>query len=140
MLGNIEWSARPSNSSFIQHSENLLDESGATIPGLTVDLRIRQGLYVQDCRYDFSVFQIKGGRRLRVYQINVRPIDKSSHTESNGEIWFGSHHHFGERAERFPSEITLGCDHHEEWFRLFLKNANIDFGGKYIPPQHSGWF
>jgi hypothetical protein len=133
MIGDLDWNEKPSNSAFLEATSLLFDDTGATVPGLTVELRVRAGIYPEDCRFDFSLFQVKGSRRMRAYQINVRPVNKPSHTEPNGEIWYGSHHHFGERAE-IILDTGLGCDHHEKWFKLFLKNANIKFGGRYLPP------
>jgi hypothetical protein len=134
LLGDLIWEEKPNNTAFITFNASLLDETGATIPGLTLVLSVRLGMYEHDCRLDFGIFQFKGGKRQRAYQINVRPWDKSSHTEPNGEIWYGPHEHIGARAQKFPNSVQLGCSDHEEWFKLFLVNANIKFGGKYYPP------
>lgn len=134
MLGDLDWDESPTNSNFLSVSENLLDDTGATIPGLSAQLVVRRGRYSHDCRFDFGIFKVMGPRKLRVYQINVRPPSKRSHRNANGTWLHGPHQHFGERAETFEPPLTLGCEDHEKWFGEFLKRAKISFGGKYLPP------
>lgn len=135
IAGDLDWSEKPTNSAFLVAGANLLDTDGATIPGLTVELHYRRGsIAPDDCKYAFIIFLFKGGKKRRLYQIDVRPKDKSSHTGENGK-WFGPHQHFGERAAPFKDDLGLDCPDHEKWFRFFLKLANIQFGGKYIPPE-----
>lgn len=133
MVGDLDWSEKPSNSNFLMATFTLFDEQGASIPGLTVDICVRRGRYQEDCRYEFGVFKLKGGKRLRAYQINVRARDKVSHNSEEGP-WFGAHQHYGDKAIKFDPELAITCGHHEGWFTEFLKRANIGHGGKYVPP------
>lgn len=45
LLGDLIWEEKPNNTAFVAFNANLLDESGATIPSLTVVLSVRLGVY-----------------------------------------------------------------------------------------------
>lgn len=137
IAADLDWNERPNNSNFLAATANILDENGATIPGLTMELAYRRGRIAEDCKYDFSIFSLRGNRKRRVYQINVVAPDRWAHIDGDG-TWFGPHQHFGERAARIEPDPGLGCTDHEKWFRLFLKQANIQFSGKYLPAEIQG--
>lgn len=107
----------------------VLDEDGATIPGLTLEIKYRQGLVVDDCKYTFTLFQYKNKIRARVYQIEVVPPDQQSHTEP-GQVLFGPHYHFGELYQVKELHEHLGCPDFEQWFSLFCERASIIFSGR----------
>ena len=133
MASDLEWRDSPTNSNYVAATDTLVDGTGASIPGVFYELQVRRGRYVEDCRFEYGIFKIKGGRRHRLYQINIKPPSQRSHRGQDGAWWYGPHQHFGNRAERFDPQPAFGCDH-EAWFREFLKRANISFGGKYQPP------
>lgn len=130
---DLEWSERPNNSRLLQSVATLLDDDGATIPGVTVELRYRHGTVADECKYLFTLFLFRGNRE-RIYQLEVVPPHQRSHRHEGGEWWYGPHQHFGHRAEKLPDEVTVGCDDHENCFRVFLRLANIQFSGRYLPP------
>jgi hypothetical protein len=132
--GDIEWNNKPSNSSYIQASFVIEDENRITIPGLTVELHYRRGLIESECKYSFGIYQLKDGKKLRSYQLEVCPPDKQSHNEPEKKL-FGPHHHIGTLIECMDSVSHLGCQNHDEWFRQFLKRGNIQFNGAYNPPD-----
>jgi hypothetical protein len=134
MTGDLEWNERPNESLILVAGSNLLDEVGATIPGLTVELFYRRTVVRGEYRYLFTMFQLKGNKKLRAYQIEVVPPEKQSHVE-DGEIWFGPHQHFGERAAKFLNGEAVYGNDHEAWFHTFLAVAKIQFPGKYYPPE-----
>lgn len=134
MNGDLDWEEKPNHSAYLEVSRTLTDENGATIPGLTVSLRYRIGRIVEDCKYDFTIFTFHKNKRRRAYQLDIRPENVSCHTGSDG-IWYGPHQHFGERAAQIEYDKTWGCPDHEKWFRLFLLNAGIQYGGKYYHPE-----
>ena len=140
LIGDLTWEEKPTNSSFLVFSSVLVDGSGATLPGFTVEFLVRRGRFLDDCRFDFGLFKLKGQRRLRVYQINVMSRERISHREPNGEQWFGPHQHFGERAEKFGAEVVLGCADHEKWFHEFIDRAHVNFGGRYVSPTLGSLF
>jgi len=129
LANDLEWKSAPTNTAFFQATSPLADDNGVTIPGLSVDLQYRRGMLMDECKYKFTIFLFRG-RRHRLYQIEVVPPDQPSHTE-NGKKWYGPHQHFGDRAEKIDEK--LGCNDHEEWFKVFLKRANIG-PAKYMPP------
>ena len=130
--GDLAWAERPNNSNLLLATTPLLDDTGATIPGLTAELRFRRGVVSDRCKYQFSIFSFRGNRE-RVYQIEIVPPDQKCHRQ-DGVPWYGPHQHFGHRAAKMPEGVTVGCTDHEECFRVFLKLANIQFSGKYLPP------
>ena len=132
MAGDLEWKGAPSGTAFFEAKANLLDENGATIPGLTVSLQYRRGMLIDECKFKFTIFLFRG-RPHRLYQIEVVPPNQPSHTE-DGKKWYGSHQHFGPKAAKIEEAEKLGCAHHEDWFRVFLRRANVGFSGKYLPP------
>lgn len=132
MTEDLDWRDSPTNSNYLAATDTLLDNTGASIPGVSYELQVRRGRYTEDCRFELGVFRLKGGKRHRVYQINVCPENKRSHKGPEG-WWYGPHQHFGNRAQRFEPPVHLGCDH-AAWFKEFLKRANIRFSGKYLPP------
>ncbi len=138
MANDLDWDDRPPDSNYLSDTDSLLDRSGASIPGVSYELQVRRGRYKADCNYVFAVFKMKGGRRHPVYRIDVVPQDKRKHKGPDG-WWYGPHQHFGTRAEKFDPPVTLGCDH-EAWFKEFLKRANIQFSGKYLPPTSTELF
>jgi hypothetical protein len=71
MTEDLDWRDSPTNSNYLAATDTLLDKTGASIPGVSYELQVRRGRYAEDCRFEFGVFKIKGGKRHRVYQINV---------------------------------------------------------------------
>lgn len=139
IVDEMSWEDKPSNSHFLMWSPLLVDPDGATIPGLLVELCVRRGSIGSDCRYDFGLFQVKGARRLRAYQINVRPWNRVSHIEQ-GAQWYGPHEHYGEAAAKLDSHIQFGCEHHLDWFELFLQRAKISYTGRRVAPFEASLF
>lgn len=137
MVGNFDWSEKPNNTNFLQAKFLLAHSDGSTIPGLSVDLRVRLGRVGEDCLFNFSIFKLKNGRPLRLYQAIVQPENKVSHQTREGP-WFGPYQHFGERAEKFGNDAPKGCAEYEAWFREFLKRGNIQFGGSCTLPPAQG--
>lgn len=62
------------------------DETGAILPGLTMQLVVKRPVVVDRCLYEFGLFQLEHGVRRRVFQLNVSPADKRSHNGPQGPI------------------------------------------------------
>lgn len=112
---------------------HLKDSEGKTIIEHTVELQHRTGRYQDECKYTFTIFRLVP-RKTRLYQIEVAPKDHKSHAEA-GKGYYGPHQHFGDRYETLEESRDLGCKDFEDWFRVFLKRANIGFSGTYSPPD-----
>ena len=131
-VDRLTWDASPTHSAQQVFSCPIMDSAGTTVPGLTLELAFRVPPFRDDCKYTFTVFSFDPGGRRRAYQLEVVPIDDQSHI-GDDKICRGPHEHIGE----FVQEVRVGdlnCRHHEQWFREFLKRANINFGGLYLGP------
>lgn len=135
---DLTWSAEPNKSLTMVFSAGVLDENGATVQGLTVDLSFRTPARVDDCRYSFTLFTFRPTGKKRAYQLAVMPEHLRGHVDARGEIR-GPHQHIGNlvEPERMPH---LGCKNHEQWFRIFLDRANIKHSGRYFGPFEGGLF
>lgn len=135
---DLIWSDSPEHSSFKVFSRPLVDETGATIAGLTLELTYRVPNYADDCRYSFSVFAFRPGGKKRVYGLDIVPNDVRSHTDEKVTL-SGPHQHIGDKVDLIRIG-QLDCRSHEQWFRHFLTTANIQFGGRYFGPFDGGLF
>lgn len=136
LLGDLAWGADPTQSRYQLARFLVADDDGATIPGLTVEFDFRRADVANDCKFSFTLFVQRGTARRRVYQIEVVPPHRKSHNGDSGAL-YGPHQHLGERALAIDVG-PLGCMHHEQWVREFLKQANIGWGGVYHPPIVQG--
>lgn len=127
---DLNWRKESAHSAIAWTAAPLLTEQGATISGHMVDIEYRHSRYKDECKYTFTIFRLHP-RRTRLYQIEVVPPDHKSYV-ANGKSVYGPHQHFGERHA--PLDEKFSCAQHEEWFRVFLRRANIGFSGKYFPP------
>jgi hypothetical protein len=118
----------------------LVDEDGATIHGLTVELAFRVPARYDACKYTFTIFALKLSGQRRAYQLEVIPIDARGHNGQDGDATcYGPHEHIGQLVQ----EIRVGhldCRHHEQWFREFLSRAGIGYRGRYLGPFDGGLF
>lgn len=136
LVGELAWDEDPNQTRYILARFVVADDSGATIPGLSVEFDFRQGMVATDCKFTFTLFSQRGNRRCRVYQIEVIPIERRGHNGDSGGL-YGPHQHFGEAAQSIDTD-GLGCLDHERWLHEFLRRANIGWGGTYLPPQLQG--
>jgi hypothetical protein len=132
--GNIEWRNSPTNSHFFVANFVVFDEGSKSMPGLTLDFVYRSGVVPDECNYKFTLYKFSGSRRYRVFQIEVYPWEKQSHTDGLFKH-YGPHQHFGEQFETILGVNHLDCKYHQEWFNEFLKRGNITFSGKYFHPD-----
>lgn len=132
------WRKSPDHGTQMIFSCALLDEVGATIPGLTAELAFRVPPRYDDCKYTFSIFSFRPGGRLRAYQLEVIPEEDKGHNDDLNPC-YGPHEHIGTHVEELRVS-GLSCAHHEKWFRVFLQRANIGYGGRYVGPFDGGMF
>lgn len=125
---NLVWEAKSNNLGVDLISEQLYDDTGATIPGLTMRLERKREILIQGrCRWEFGLFQLDIGRKWRVYQLHVSPGDKRTHNNENGGI-FGPHEHIGNIT--IPvTRLGINCQNFENAFKMFCERVNLTFTG-----------
>ena len=94
---SLAWSERDNHVGLLLASAQPEDETGAILPGLTLQFEIKRPIVVDRCLYEFGLFLLEHGVRRRVYQSNVSPADKRSHNGPQGPIC-GPHEHLGNLA------------------------------------------
>lgn len=132
IVGDVTWLQTPPEGETFIAFFNLYDESGATIPTLSVELMYRRGTIKGECKSTFTIFKF-APPKTRAYQLEVIPEDKIGHRE-NGAPWKGPHKHIGDKREQVHP-MGLRCDDHDKWFAFFLKDAQITHNGKWQPPE-----
>lgn len=133
------WGANPEHGNYMVFSCPLTDVNGITLPGLRIEIAFRTPPQYDDCKYTFTIFAFSsGGSPKRAYQLEVVPLEDRSHNDDENPC-YGPHHHIGTYVEEVRIG-TLGCQHHEKWFREFLRIAQIGFGGRYSGPFDGGLF
>jgi len=129
---NLTWADRSNHMGFLIASAQPEDETGAIIPGLTMQLEIKRPIVVNRCQYEFGLFLLEHGSRRRVYQLNVTPRDKRSHNHVSGPL-YGPHEHIGDSVEAVV-DPNIQCGQLDVAFRLFCLRTNLTFTGQLNSP------
>lgn len=110
-----------------------MDEDGAILPGLTVQLEIKSPIIVDRCLFLISLFQLHRGVKLRAYQLEVAPNNKRTHNDKDGPV-YGPHEHVGDLVApcRDPS---LTCSALTSAFAFFCQRINLSFSGQIVYPE-----
>lgn len=130
--GEIEWLERMNHAGRLISTCVLEDDTGATIPGLTMQLEIKRAVVVDRCLYEFGLFLLEKGVRRRVYQLNVTPSNKLSHNGVTGPI-YGPHEHFGDEAIA-THHPDIECGKVEAAFAHYCARINLRYSGKFRSP------
>lgn len=129
---NLSWSDKSNHVGLLIASAQPEDETGAFIPGLTLQLEAKRPIVVDRCQYEFGVFFLERGVRRRVYQLNVTPHNKLSHNAISGPI-YGPHQHIGDSVE-VVADPNVQCGNFELAFRFFCQRINLTFTGQLNSP------
>jgi hypothetical protein len=117
------WSPRTNHVGHLIGTAALVDSSGITIPGLTMQLEVKEHIVAKSCFYLFSLMQLRGRDRARVYQLEVGPANRRTH---NGLVTIhGPHEHL---LSEEPTPITdpgVDCDSWDECAAWFLLRTSI---------------
>lgn len=132
--GEMEWKNSPPGSKLYGASAVIYDSSGATIPGLTMELFYHRTIVPGQYKFIFTLFTLRGTKKLRSFQVEVIPPDRIKHRE-NGVPISGPHEHVAEAGFKVDEEANSFGEDHEKWFHYFLKKANITYNGKYGEPD-----
>jgi hypothetical protein len=129
---NLAWLERPNHAGHLIATAALEDETGATIPGLTLQIEVKKPVMVDRCLYEVGMFALEAGHRRRAYQLNVCPRDKRSHNGATEPI-YGPHEHIGTLVVPV-SDIRASCGNVQGVFTLFCERINLIFTGNLNSP------
>ena len=129
---SLSWADRSNHIGLLLATAQPDDETGAIIPGLTLQLEVKRPVVVDRCQYEFGMFLLEHGVRRRVYQLNVTPRDKRSHNGVSGPI-YGPHEHIGDSVEAV-TDPDIQCGQLDVAFQLFCRRTNLTFTGQLNSP------
>lgn len=129
---SLVWSERENHRGVLQATAQPEDDTGAILPGLTLQLEIKQPIVVDRCQYEFGLFQLEHRMRRRVYQLNVSPIDKRSHNAPDAAL-YGPHEHVGDRVAAV-ADPGIVCGQLAVAFAHFCRRINLTFSGQLNSP------
>jgi hypothetical protein len=129
---DLTWAERNNHVGILLATVGLDDETGTTIPGLTLQLEVKRPIVVERCLYEFGLFLLEGGCRRRVYQLNVCPFDKRSHN-GPAEIILGPHEHVGDLVMAIRQE-GVSCGEIDTAFKFYCQRINLSFNGNFGSP------
>jgi hypothetical protein len=131
--GNLNLQPRKNHAGYVSASTRADDDTGATIPGLTIEIELKAPLLVDVCKHIVSIYLLRGGIKWRVYQIEVQPPGKRSHNEPGNAV-YGPHEHIGDKVAPYAGTPISCATTLDELFEIFCLKANISFTGKIIQP------
>ena len=129
---NFSWADRSNHTGLLLATAQPEDDTGAIIPGLTMQLEIKRPIIVNRCQYELGLFLLEHGTRRRVYQLNVTPRDKRSHNHVSGPL-YGPHEHIGDSVEAVV-DPNIQCGQLDVAFELFCRRTNLTFTGQLNSP------
>jgi len=124
----IVWDARDDHAGALAARSAVLDRSRIVIPGLEFLGEVQYRSYGPYQKY--SLMQLNGGRRLRVFALEVMPSHRRSHVEPGLEI-YGSHIQLGDEREFGLSHRTRGVKSSLDvssvrgWIERFQRHARV---------------
>jgi hypothetical protein len=128
----LTWGEKKNHAGLLIATAALDDETGATIPGLTLQLEIKKAILVERFQFELGLFILVKGVRTRVYQLNVTPLDRKSHNDPVNPI-YGPHQHIGSRHAEPVQRLQSGD--FAEAFCFFCTKTNITFTGSLNLPS-----
>lgn len=120
------WSGWKTRSNHVNHLigiAELLDSSGVSIPGLTVELEVKAAIVANTCLYIFSIMKLRGRERVPVYQLEVAARNKRTH---NGlTTIYGPHEHVGSSEPTPIVDTLVDCCSWENCLNWFATRVNL---------------
>jgi len=129
---SLVWSNRDNHVGLLLALTQPEDESGAILPGLTLQLEIKRPIVVDRCLYEFGLFLLEHGVRRRVYQLNVSPADKRSHNGPRGAL-YGPHEHLGNQVLPID-DPDIACGRPDVAFAFYCSRISLVFSGSFNSP------
>lgn len=135
----VVWGERDNHKGTLCAYAVLLDENRTVIPGLQFHGEVQNRRYGPYQKY--SLMMGKGGRRLRVFALEVVPETKRSHIEEGKEI-FGPHVQLGDEREDGLAHVArvviarLDVRSVNGWILRFQRHAKVYDGDNFAltPP------
>lgn len=135
----VEWRPRSNHAGSIAAQAVILDERRAVIPGLQFHGEVQHRRYGPYQKY--GLLAARGGKRLRVFMLEVMPEYVRSHVEPGLEI-YGPHIQIGEarvddKSHKARPVITQLDPHSVNgWIRRFRRHARVYDGDEFplTPP------
>lgn len=127
---NFSWQDKVNQTSLLQASSVVDDDTGATIPGITIVLEVKKESMIGRWQFELGLFKLEDGIKHRVYQLHSSPEDKRSHNDARGSI-YGSHEHIGEQKNGGDVlKVNLNSAEFLDAFEIFCRKINLSFTGK----------
>ena len=101
----------------------LVDASGVTLPGYTLQIEVKAPIEAERCLFLFSIMRLHLKRRHRVYQLEVAPRDKRTH--NGATVIFGPHEHVMEAEPVAVADLEVGCHNWQGSLRWFFARTSI---------------
>lgn len=123
----LVWETRTNQNNILMAIFQPEDETGAIIPGLSIQLEVKKAIVVDRCGYEMGLLKLVGKARRRVYQLAVTPPDKRSHNDVLGPI-YGPHEHLGDRV--IPvTDPRIHCGELQAAFDRLCQQINLTYTG-----------
>lgn len=123
----LVWETRTNQNNILMAIFQPEDETGAIIPGLSIQLEVKKAIVVDRCGYEMGLLKLVGKARRRVYQLAVTPPDKRSHNDVLGPI-YGPHEHLGDRV--IPvTDPRIRCGVLRAAFDRLCQQINLTYTG-----------
>lgn len=129
---SLAWSERDNHVGYLLASTQPEDDTGAILPGMTLQLVIKRPIIVERCLYEFGLFQLDKGVRHRVYQLNVTPPEKRSHNGPLGLV-YGPHEHVGDLVVPV-TDPNIACGRPDVAFDHYCRRISLTFSGTLNSP------
>ena len=129
---SLVWSNRDNHVGLLLALAQPEDESGAILPGLTLQLEIKRPIVVDRCLYEFGLFLLEHGVRRRAYQLNVSPADKRSHNGKVGAM-YKPHEHVGNQVLPID-DPDIACGRPDVAFAFYCNRISLVYSGSFNSP------
>lgn len=129
----LHWEVRSNQANRLIATAQPEDDTGAIMPGLTIQLEVKRAIVADRCLYELGLFMLEGGVRRRTYQLNVCPPDKRSHNDQQTGSIYGPHEHIGNSVTPV-TDPAIRCGSLDVAFQHFCTRINLTFSGDLNPP------
>lgn len=139
------WAPRSNHHGSVAATAVILDGNHVVLPGLLFLGEVQNRRFGPYQKY--SLMQLRAGRRLRVFMLEVMPRHKRSHVDGSLEL-YGPHIQLGDEREEGDTHRVrrvisrLDVRSVNGWIRRFQRHARVYDGGNYplTPPFHGDLF
>lgn len=117
------WVPRSNHAGTLVGTAELVDSNSIAIPGVTLQLEVKEAVAVNSCLYLFSVMHFSRHLRSRIYQLEVAPEGKRTH--NGASPIYGPHEHKGSSEATAVRHPDVHC---ESWGRCvtwFLTRVSV---------------